>query len=194
MMAVAAIMATMNAVAQTNLAGRVYYNPNVLSGELNKMMDGVNEKLDSVRAEAIAKAKKEKGRDLTAAEKAEVDKQVQQAHDTMIALKKGMKTSITVEFKTEKNAVMKLDMSVSEDVLKAAGIGWAKRKAMKAALALAPTTSKVTYEVKGNLVIMNDDGELDTLRLSTDGKQLYGILEQGSKDKKPTKFTLNRTK
>lgn len=104
----------------------------------------------------------------------------------IIAVRKGLKTAITVEFKTEKNATMKVNMKVSDDVLKAAGIPWLKRKAMKAALAVAPSTMKATYEVKGNLVILNDDGELDTLRLSADGKQLYGTFD------KKTPFTLTR--
>ena len=105
-----------------------------------------------------------------------------------------MKTSITVDFKTEDKAVMKMDVSISEDALKAAGIGWAKRKLMKAALAIAPSSEKATYQVKDNLVIMkSSDGELDTLRLSSDGKYLYGTMDEG-KGKKPTKFTLTRTK
>ena len=87
-----------------------------------------------------------------------------------------------------------MDMSISEDALKAAGIGWAKRKLMKAALAIAPSSENTTYKVQGNLVIMKDsDGELDTLHLSSDGKKLSGIMDEG-KGKKPTKFTLTRIK
>ena len=188
------MMSAMSAFAQTSLAGRTYYNVNILAGELDKMMAEMDQKLDSVRTEAYAKAKQKKGRELTAEEKAEVEKQVKQAQDMMIAIKKGMKTAITVDFKTEDKAVMKIDMSISDDALKAAGIGWARRKMMKAALAIAPSSEKVTYQVKGNLVIMKDsDGDPDTLRLSADGKYLDGLLDEG-KGKKPTKFTLTRTK
>ena len=159
------------------------------------MMAEMDQRLDSVRTAGYAKVKKEKGRELTAEEKAEVEKQIKEAQEKLVAVKKGMKTAITVDFKSEDKAVMKIDMSISEDAMKAAGVSWAKRKAMKAALALAPSSEKVTYQVKGNLVILKDsDGELDTLRLSSDGKKLSGILDEGGKGKKPTKFTLTRTK
>ena len=193
-MVAVAMMTAINALAQTSLAGRTYYNANILAGEFDKMMAEMDQKLDSLRIRAYAKDKEKKGRELTAEEKAEVEKKVQEAQAMMIAIKKGMKTAVTVDFKTENKAVMKMDMSISDDALKAAGVGWLKRKALKAALALAPSTEKATYEVKGNLVIMKDsDGELDTLHLSPDGKKLSGIMEEGGMGKKPTKFTLTRT-
>ena len=76
----------------------------------------------------------------------------------------------------------------SDDALKAAGIGWAKRKLLKAALAVAPSSTKATYTVKDNLVILNESGDLDTLRLSDDGKFLYGKIDN------KTNFKLTRTK
>lgn len=101
---------------------------------------------------------------------------------------KGMTTAITVEFKTAKDAVMKADIKISEDALKAAGIGWLKRKALKAALAVAPSSDKVTYVVKGDLIIVDDGEEKDTLRLSSDGRYLYGKFE------KDVNFKLTRTR
>ena len=103
-------------------------------------------------------------------------------------LAKGATTAITVDFKTDKNVVMKADVKVSDDAMKAAGIGWLKRKAMKAALAVAPSSTKATYVVKGNLIIIDDGEEKDTLRLSTDGKYLYGKFE------KDINFKLTRKK
>ena len=189
-----AMMVAMSTSAQTNLVGRTYYNANILADEMNKLKSEMDQKLDSLRTTAYTKFKEKKGRELTAEEIAEVEKQIKDAQNMMIALQKGMKTAITLNFKTEEKAVMKVDMSVSEDAMKAAGIGWAKRKAMKAALALAPSSEKATYQVKGNLVILKDSsGELDTLYLSPDGKKLSGILDNG-KGKKPQKFTLTRTK
>ena len=193
LMVAVAMMTAMSVQAQ-DLAGRTYYNANILAAEMNKMMTGLDEKLDSARIEALDKAKKEKGRELTDDEKAEVDMKVKEAQNLMLALRKGMKTAITVEFKKDKKAVMKADLQISEDVLKAAGISWLKRKAMKAALAVAPSSMKATYEVKGDLVILNEDGELDTLRMSADGKNLSGTFEGMGSSKKPTKFTLTRTK
>lgn len=194
LMIVATVMAATSAYAQTSLVGRTYHNANILAGELDKMIAEVDQKLDSVRIKAYAKAKQKKGRELTAEEKAEVEKQVKQAQDMMLAIKKGMKMAVTVDFQTENQATMKMDMKISEDALKAAGIGWAKRKLIKVAMSIAPSSDKATYRVKDNLVIMKDsDGEQDTLYLSSDGQKLSGIMDK-EKGKKPTKFTLTRTK
>ena len=180
------VMTALNVQAQS-LVGRKYYNANIIASLMDGELDNMDQKIDSAKHEALVKAEQKKGRQLTAAEKAEVEQKAKEAQQMIIAVRKGLTTAITVEFKTEKNATMKVNMKVSDDVLKAAGIPWLKRKAMKAALAVAPSTMKATYEVKGNLVILNDDGELDTLRLSADGKQLYGTFD------KKTPFTLTRT-
>ena len=42
--------------------------------------------------------------------------------------------------------------------------------------------------MKGNMVIFDEDDDKDTLRLSNDGKYLYGKLD------KKTNFKLTRTK
>ena len=91
---------------------------------------------------------------------------------------KVIKTAITMEFKSETQAVVKTDMSVSEDALKQAGVSWAKRKALKAAMAIMPSSEKMSYMVKDGLVIMDPTDEPDTLRLSKDGKYLYGKFDK----------------
>ena len=184
---VAAMMTTMTVNAQ-GLAGRTYYNANILSGEMGKKLKEMDQKIPEIRTGKYAKFEKEKGRKPTAAEKAKLDKEVDEAIAKTKILAKGATTAITVEFKTEKDVVTKADVKVSDDAMKAAGIGWLKRKAMKAALAVAPSSTKATYVVKGNLVILDDSGEKDTLRLSTDGKYLYGKFE------KDINFKLTRTK
>jgi len=181
-------MMTMMTVNAQGLVGRTYYNSNILAGEMNKKMKEVDQKIPEIRAEKYAEFEKEKGRKPTADEKAKLDKEVDEAIAQAKALAKGASTAITVEFKTEENAVMKADMNVSDDAMKAAGIGWLKRKAMKAALAVAPSSTKATYVVKGDLIILNDGKEKDTLRLSSDGKYLYGKYE------KDVNFKLTRTK
>ena len=177
-------LSTTCAQAQS-LVGRTYYNANIMSEKLN---DALNEAMPEARADAIAKEEKEKGRKLTDAEKAEIDKKIEESLKKADIVMKGMKTAITVEFKSEKQAVMTMDLQIDEDALKKAGVGWAKRKAMKAVLALAPTTEKSEYILKGNLVIMDPKDEPDTLRLSDDGKYLYGKFD------KKTDFKLTRTK
>jgi len=172
-------------LAQSSLVGRTYYNANIL-GE--KMNEAISMAMPDAKAKKIAEEEKAKGRKLTAAEKAEIDKKMQESLQKADAVMKGMTTAITVEFKSETQAIMKMDMQISEDAMKKAGISWAKRKAMKAAMALAPSTQKANYVVKGNLVILDPNDESDTLRLSDDGKYLYGKFD------KKTNFKLTRTK
>ena len=176
------------AMAQTDLTGSIYENPNIMADEMKKIMGTLDTKIDSIRTAAIAKEEKEKGRKLTSAEMAEVEGKVQEAQQMMVAMQKGLKTGIKMEFTTPTNVIMHMHMDLDESVLKMAGISWAKRKAMKAAMAVMPEKHKGTYEVKGNLVITNDGEELDTMRLSDDRKYLYGQLDP------KTKFILTKTK
>ncbi len=182
------VMLAVPTVAQTNLVGHVYKNDNILKKELEEATKDADKKLAEAKAEAIAKAEKEKGRKLTAAETAELDKKVKDALVQLEALKKGMKTSIVLTFKTADQAVMSVDMSISDAAMKAAGIGWLKRKAMKAAMALAPSSQKLKYVVQGDLIICSDGKENDTLRLSKDRQFVYGKMDE------KTPFTLKRTK
>ena len=184
LMAMMLIGCTTTVWGQTDLSGRTYYNPNIMADKLNEATKDINK--EELRQKGIAKAEKKKGRKLTAAEKAEGDKELEK---TIEAMKKGVTTAITVEFKDKKNMVLKADIKVSDEAMKAAGIGWLKRKAMKAALAIAPSSEKGTYVVKGQQVIMTDsNGEKDTLLLSQDGQYLSGKMD------KDTPFKLKRKK
>ena len=186
-MVVVAMMTMMTVNAQ-GLAGRTYYNANILAGELNKKLKEVDQKIPEIKAKGYAKFEEKNGRKPTEAEKAKLEKELNEKVAQAKILAKGASTAITVQFKTEKDVVTKADVKVSDDAMKAAGIGWLKRKAMKAALAVAPSSSKATYVVKGNLIIIDDGEEKDTLRLSTDGKYLYGKFE------KDINFKLTRKK
>ena len=184
----AAMMFAMNLQAQNSLVGRTYYNANIMTDALNEATKDMDKKVQDAKAEEIAKLEKKEGRKATRAEIAEIDAKMQKAQKMMEAMTKGMTTELTVTFKTEKEAVMKANISVSDEALKNAGIGWMKRKALKAAIALIPSTEKSSYIVKGNLVIMIDDDEgNDTLRLSNDGKYLFGKFD------KKTDYKLTRT-
>ena len=184
----AAMMFAMNLQAQNSLVGRTYYNANIMTDALNEATKDMDKKVQDAKTEEIAKLEKKEGRKATRAEIAEIDAKMQKAQKMMEAMTKGMTTELTVTFKTEKEAVMKANISVSDEALKNAGIGWMKRKALKAAIALIPSTEKSSYIVKGNLVIMIDDDEgNDTLRLSNDGKYLFGKFD------KKTDYKLTRT-
>jgi len=175
--------------AQTSLAGHTYHHPNIMADMMNDATKDLDKKVAEARTKAIAEGEKKKGRKLTAEELAKLDEEIKKKMDMVAAMKKGMTMAITVEFKDQKNMVMKQKTKVSDDALKAAGIGWLKRKALKAALAIAPSSEKGTYIVKDSMVIMTDkDNEKDTLYVSRDGKYLKGRM-----DKKMT-FKLTRIK
>ncbi len=185
--AILIICGTMKICAQTNLIGRSYQNENIMQAEMDKLMNEVDKKMDSIRTVTIAKQEQKHGRKLTAKEMEEVDKKLKEAQEMMIAMKKGMKIGIGVEFVSDKNLVMRTKIKIDDAVLKAAGIGWMKRKAMKAALAIMPDKEKGTYHLEGNLIIVEDPKEPDTLQLSKDGQYIYGKFD------KKTGFKLTRT-
>jgi len=116
------------------------------------MADAMKKEIDNswteAKSQAIAKIEKEKGRKMTDEEKAEFNKKEPEARKKMNEIMNGMRIGITVEFKSDKQAVMKLDMKMNDEVMKQAGIGWVKRKAMQAAMAVLPSSEKVEYVVK----------------------------------------------
>ena len=184
---VCALLVAVGVSAQTSLAGREYHHPNIMADEINKVVkEGTND-MEKARREAIAKAEEKKGRKLTTKELAEMDKKLEEAKKMVAAVKDGMKIAITVVFKDEKNVVMKCDMKVDDKLMKAAGIGWAKRKMIGLATKVMPD-EKATYTVEGNHVYLFDGEERDTMRLSDDGKYLYGKMDEKKK------FKLTRTK
>ncbi|MBR6945127.1 MAG: hypothetical protein IKH64_04170 [Prevotella sp.] len=173
--------------AQKDLTGREYYNANIMAAEMNDIMKDTDKQLAEARAEAIAKGEKKLGRKLNQQELAMIDKKIKEGQEMMKAMKKGMKTAVTITFKSDKELVIKADMKMDEAVMKAAGIGWAKRKLLKAAMAVMPA-QKGKYVVKGNTIYIDEGGnDRDTLYLSNDGKQLYGKMDN-------KKYTLNRVK
>ena len=175
--------------AQTNMAGRTYHNANIFADIMQEATKEIDKEMPKLKKEAIAKFEKKKGRKMTAKEEAGLDAEIKKQLATLDAVKKGTKMSITVEFKDAKNLVLTQNTKISDEVLKAAGMGWFKRKALKAALAIAPKSQKCTYVVNGDMVVMSDsDNEKDTMFVSADGKFLSGTFD------KKTKFKLTRTK
>ncbi len=179
------LLAAVGAQAQTSLVGRVYHHPNILADTMKELTADANKDMKKNVDEAIKKAEEKKGRKLTTEELAELNKKVEEAQKMVMALKDGMKTAVTITFKDEKTMVMKADMKIDDEVMKKAGIPWAKRKLIKAATAIAPA-EKSSYERKGNLIIVRDDKEVDTLRLSDDGKYLSGKMDKDT----PFRLTL----
>ena len=177
------------AMAQTNLSGRTYYNANIMAEDLNATTKDIDKKIADARVRAYAKIEQKKGRKPNEKEKAAIEKELQKAAEVSKAVKNGGITiKIKIDFTSDKNMVMDAESKVTDEVLKAAGVSWLKRKAMKAALSLAPSKIKGTYVVNGNMVIFDEDGEKDTLTLSPDGKYLYGKYD------KKRNFKLTRTK
>ena len=184
-LAVALLWPAIHLQAQTDLTGRVYENKNIMADMLNESGKDIDAQLAQARSESIAEAEKKKGRKLTAAEIAEYDEKVVEGKKMLEAMQKGMTTRVGVEFQNAKELLMRMEMKISDEALKAAGVSWLKRKAMKAALAIMPKSHKVKYVVQGNLIITTDDDGKDTLRISNDGKFLYGTFD----DKTEVKLT-----
>jgi hypothetical protein len=174
-----------SAYGQTNLTGRVYYNANIMKGQFDDQLKELDKEIATKKAEAIAKSEKKLGRKLTAAEQAKLNNEIDKAMKQAKSMMDGMKTAVTLEFKTATQVVMKMDMKIDDNAMKAAGVPW--RKAMKAALAIAPSSEKETYVVKGNKIIIGTGKDQDVMTLSADGKTITGEMDG-------KKFTLTRTK
>ena len=167
---VAAIMIAITVQAQ-GFAGRIYQNPNIYSGEIEAKV-----KKD------IAKTEKKKGRKLTDEERAKLTERIR-------LVRGSIKTQATAQFVSDTQMTLKISTTFDEESLKKADVGWAKRKTLKAAASASPSlTVKYNYTVQGNLVIARDGSDIDTLRLSADGRQLSATYD------KNTKFTMTRTK
>jgi hypothetical protein len=145
------------------------------------------------KEKAIKEKEKQKGRKLSDAEQKELDSEIKQNQAELNAIKEGTKMSMTFYFKNATEMKLTAKMSMSDKAMKAAGIGWLKRKAMKAAMAMMPAMD-AKYTIKGHLLTYTDeDGERDTLRISPDGKYIYGTYRDKDKNK-DYKYTLTRTK
>lgn len=183
------MIGTSSVNAQSSLAGRTYHHSNIMADAMNAATRDLDKKLPEARKKAIAAGEKKKGRKLTAEEVAKIDKEFKEKKEQIVAMKKGIKTAMTIEFIDDKKMVIRPDVKMDDAALKAAGMGWLKRKALKAALAVAPKSEKGTYIVKGNMVIMTDsDNDKDTMTISEDGKYLSGKFDE------KTTYKLTRTK
>lgn len=176
------IWATLGAYCQQSLAGLTFSNPNIMSVEMDKIEADVLGQRDA----EIAKIEKKEGRPLTKQELAKIDEEMAKAKEMMVAFRKGFAIGITVRFLSDNKMEMRTDFRIDEALMKAAGMGWFKRKSMKATLALIPKSFKDEYKRQGSMVIMSPTDDPDTLRLSPDGRQLTGLFD------KDTPFILQR--
>ena len=175
----------LSASAQTKLAGRTYYNANVMTSMMDEMMRESNSKMKADIDKIIAEQEKKSGKKLSAEEKKAVREKAIAASKEYIA--KMIKTSITINFKDETHIAIDTDMTLDEEAMKKAGIGWLQRKALKALVSVMPDF-KGEYIVRDNLVVVYDGSEpTDTIRISSDGKKLYGRMDD-------TNYTLTRIK
>ena len=169
---------TSHLMAQVNLTGRVYHNPNIIADKVNLEMKDFDKKMAKAKAEGIKKAEEKKGRKLTDKERAEVENKVEEAKKKAQTVLNGFSTGITLEFLSPTEVRMRSKVKIDDEAMKAAGMPWLKRKALKATIAVMPETEKGTYTLKDNLIIIADEKEPDTLYLSADGKQISGKLDK----------------
>ena len=170
LMAVVAMMTAISAQAQS-FAGRIYQNPYINAAENEAKV-----KKD------VANTEKKKGRKLTDEERARLTEKLR-------LVRGSIKTQATAQFISATQMTLKISTTFDEEALKKADVPWAKRKALKVAASASPSLSiKYDYTVQGNLIIARDGSDIDTLRLSADGRQLSASYD------KDTKFTMTRTK
>jgi hypothetical protein len=186
-MAIVAMIA-LGAEAQTSLVGREYHNPNIMSD----IYKDIERQVAEMKAKALVKIEEKKGRKLTEAEMKEFKELIGKEESKLRAMKNGTSMSMTVTFKNDKTAVVKAKMKMTDEAMKAADIGWLKRKALKAAMAVMPAID-MPYIIKGNMVILQDEEENDTLYISADRNSLSGIY-RGKKKSENIHYTLARTK
>lgn len=188
MMVAVALMTALSAEAQTSLVGREYHNPNIMSD----IYKDIERQVADMKAKALVKMEEKKGRKLTEAEMKEFNEKIGKEESKLRAMKNGTSMSMTVTFKNDKTAVVKAKMKMTDEAMKAADIGWLKRKALKAAMAVMPAID-MPYIIKGNMVILQDEEENDTLYISADRNSLSGIY-RGKKKSENIHYTLARTK
>ena len=186
-MAIVAMIA-LSAEAQTSLVGREYHNPNIMSD----IYKDIERQVADMKAKALVKLEEKKGRKLTEAEMKEFKELIGKEESKIRAMKNGTSMAMTVTFKNDKTAVVKAKMKMTDEAMKAADIGWLKRKALKAAMAVMPAAD-MPYIIKGNMVILQDEEENDTLYISADRNSLSGIY-RGKKKSENIHYTLARTK
>ena len=153
MMAFVALMIAASIEAQTSLAGRVYYNGNLMEKELSE-----------VKKEAKGLEKEAK----TAEEKEEV-KGVQAILNAVVA-------KMTVKFIDDKTVELSIDSKFDEEKAKQGGASWLMRKMVKMKMGKGKSEKgQTTYTVNGRKVIINSvkkKGKTKTYELSEDGKTL----------------------
>lgn len=187
-MAIVAMMTALSAEAQTSLVGREYHNPNIMSD----IYKDIDRQVADMKAKALMKMEKKKGRKLTEAEMKEFNEKIGKEESKLRAMKNGTSMAMTVTFKNDKTAVVKAKIKMTDEAMKAADIGWLKRKALKAAMAVMPAAD-MPYIIKGNMVILQDEEGNDTLYISADRNSLSGIY-RGKKKSENIHYTLARTK
>lgn len=187
-MAIVAMMTALSAEAQTSLVGREYHNPNIMSD----IYKDIDRQVADMKAKALVKLEEKKGRKLTEAEMKKFKELIGKEESKLRAMKNGTSMAMTVTFKNDKTAVVKAKMKMTDEAMKAADIGWLKRKALKAAMAVMPAAD-MPYIIKGNMVILQDEEENDTLYISADRNSLTGIY-RGKKKSENIHYTLARTK
>ena len=83
--------------AQTSLAGHSYHHPNIMVDAMNDATKDMDKKIAEAKKKTIAEGEKKKGRKLTADEIAKIDKELKEKVEQINAMKKGMKTALTIQ-------------------------------------------------------------------------------------------------
>ena len=152
-----------------SLAGSEFSNPNIVADGVDEMWVWTKHTLDSIvdtaRAQAIIQAEAEAKRALTTEELAELDNQLdaqvagdyENCRHQIDSLKAYVKVTAVLKFKDEEHMNLSFQADAPDDN--------------------STDNYDGTYSFDGKVVVLTYGDHKDSLRLSDDGKQLSGRLE-----------------
>jgi nitrogen fixation protein FixH len=118
---VAALMATMSAMAQISLTGRVYHQPNIMASMFAGKID-IDKQIAEARKKKIAETEKKIDRKLTQEETDEVDKEIArkkgEIEQKVRELENAIVLSMTIEFTSATDAVVRMKGKADEKTMK----------------------------------------------------------------------------
>ena len=168
-----AVLAPAVAAEPPVLAGHTYSNPDIMKGELDRVTKEAKRRM-TVRKE---EAEKKSGRKLTDDELKEIAEDIQKNYLAGKVMSICTRVAISVHFISDRELEMKTDISLNEELLKEAKVGWFKRKTLRLALSALPSTMKDSYVRRDSLVIISPGDEPDTLRVTDGGLRMTGTFD-----------------
>lgn len=161
---ICATLMSLGAYAQQSLAGRVYYNGNLMEKELSQ----TKKEMANLSKEAESEEEKEEVKGMDAILNAVVSK-------------------MTLTFIDDKTAEIHIEAKFDEDKAKKEGASWMMRKLVKMKIGKGRSEKgKTSYTVNGRKVLVkaSKKKETRTFDLSEDGKTLSFVMKDKKEERK----------